>query len=97
MSTKRAPEALEYYWLDVNCTHKPKVWDDCDEVRFSKEQKSDLFGKLPVFVTSEYQPYDPLPKEAEGLPERFMVVWGGRTFYVNTEGSNFCRYALEVI
>jgi hypothetical protein len=97
MSTKRAPEAVEYYWLDENCTKKPPTWDDCEEVRFSKEQKSMLFGSLPVLVTSDYQPINDLPKEAKHMPERFMVVWGGRTFYVNTEGCTYCRYALEVI
>jgi hypothetical protein len=97
MSTKRAPEAVEYYWLDDNATKKPSVWDECDEVRFDKEQQGMLFGKLPVLAVTDYQPEETLPVEADGLPQRFMVVWKGRTFYVNTEGCTYCRYALEVI
>jgi hypothetical protein len=84
MSILRAPDAVEYYWLDEFCSDKPKVWDDCQEVRFSKEQQSILFGKLPVLEVTDCDPVDYLPKEADGLPQRFMINLKGRTFYVNT-------------
>jgi hypothetical protein len=97
MSKKRAPEAVEYYWLDENCVRNAHTWDDCDEIKFTKEQQAMFFGKLPVLGTADYQPREELPKEADGFPDRFMVVWKGRTFYVYTDGRNYCRYTLEVV
>lgn len=90
-----------YAACDAQTTRKPGDWDEVKKWEFTKQEQGVLFGRLPVFefLDPEAFPLDPLWADAEhgpDKPQRLMLNFKGKTFYVNTEGHNYPRYILEV-
>lgn len=88
-----------YKTLDSHTTRKPSCWSEAQTVNVEETLCGILFGRLPVIeITSpEYEPLDDL---MEGLyttiGQRFMLNKDGKTYYVNNEGYNYCRYVAHI-
>lgn len=90
-----------YAAVDAKTTRKPGDWDDIPAWDFTKEEQGLLFGRLPVYEWNDPDafPLDPLWADTEHdktKPQRLMLNFKGKTFYVNTEGHNYPRYIVEV-
>lgn len=92
-------EKVSWKELDERCSRKPSCWSECSVVKVSKNQKNNLLSKLPVIVVDEHTDFAPLESHKNGLPRRFNLVReieGRReSYYVNTEGYDYCRYAFR--
>lgn len=73
-------------------TRKPYRWDDTPLQRGLGEWHAQMLRQLPVVETTSEPLEDFLP---EIHPLECVVRVGERTFYVNTEGSRYARYAFE--
>ena len=82
---------------DAKTLRKPGDWDEIPKLHFTREEQLVLFGRLPVYEWNnpEAYPLDELWEGTEG-PQRLMLNFKGKTYYVNTEGHNYPRYILEV-
>lgn len=73
-------------------TRKPHQWDDATlRLNLSAQQRSALRSLPVVSVCS--QPLEDFT-DATG-PMEFIAIVDGRSFYVNTEGATYARYAFE--
>lgn len=92
-------EKVSWKELDERCSRKPSCWSECSVVKVSKNQRNNLLSKLPVIVVDEHTDFAPLESHKNGLPRRFNLVReieGRReSYYVNTEGYDYCRYAFR--
>ena len=79
------------------CARKPATWDECPRHRHSEmpQWQRELIGKLPMIGTDAATPMEPFLGENPPL-ECFVVITGGRCFYVNSEGYNYARYAFRI-
>jgi hypothetical protein len=88
-----ASAALDFRkFLTPLTTRKPFSWDETPMQRGLGEWQAQMLRQLPVVETSAQPLEDFLP---EDHPLECVVRLGERTFYVNTEGSRYARYAFE--
>jgi hypothetical protein len=73
-------------------TRKPYRWDDVPIHRGLSGFHANLLRQIPVVETTSEPLDDFLP---EDHPLEMVVRVGERTFYVNTEGYSYARYAFE--
>ena len=84
-------EAIEHYRHDYG--RKVGDWDDvakCGTVKIPKAHAK-LLTKYDRKVHAIDDTFSSLPT---GAPMVFLLKDGKRTFLVNTEGFNYCRYAV---
>ena len=79
------------------CARKPATWDECPRHRHSEmpQWQRELIGKLPMIGTAAATPMEPFLGDNPPL-ESFVVITGGRCFYVNAEGYTYARYAFRI-
>jgi hypothetical protein len=86
-----------YTTIDTMTARKPSCWGDVPAIAVAHELKGILFGRLPV-LEIESAEYHPLDDIEGGCPnQRFMLNYGKKTYYVNCEGYNYCRYICEIV
>jgi hypothetical protein len=78
--------------LTLLTTRKPYRWDDTPLHRGLSKWHTSMLRQLPVVQTTSEPLDDFLP---EDHPVEMVVRVGERTFYVNTEGYSYARYAFE--
>lgn len=90
--------------IDGYATRKPCDWAEVDLLPLSERTDAVLnaLRELPVFNTPEkgYEPLSDFPagwNVINGIRyTRFLLSVEGQDYYINTEGSNYCRYAVRL-
>lgn len=88
-----------YKDIDSNTTRKPSCWEEAKVLYVEQALCEILFGRLPVveITDSEYHPLDDLMEGLRNtIGQRFMLNKDGKTYYVNNEGYNYCRYIARI-
>lgn len=85
---------MKHLPLDNKCERKPMDWSDLLERSLTREETATV-KELPVVdLPADHKPMrDDL---AEGTPQRFVARVGEKTYYVNTEGYSYVRYAFRL-
>jgi hypothetical protein len=77
-------------------SRKPARWDEVTHTI-----KRSLLPTLPVYNATELGvAFHPLADFRKPIDQQFFLVYfpkSEETFLVNTEGSNYCRYAARVV
>lgn len=90
--------------IDGFTTRKPCDWAEVDLLPIAERSEAVLnaLRELPVFNPPEegYEPLADFPagyNVIDGIRHtRFLLTINGEDYYINTEGSNYCRYAVRL-
>jgi hypothetical protein len=92
--------------IDGYATRKPSDWAEVELLPLSErtEEVLNALRELPVFNPPHdaYEPLEDFPAGYTVIPfdgvarTRFLLTINGEDYYINTEGSNYCRYALRL-
>lgn len=98
MNTDPRTDLILFHYFDDKASRKPKCWDEADEIKTTTDVQRILFSRLPIIVVGwAIEPTDSFIKESDTSNGRCIVKWKGRSFYVNTEGYDYARYAAELV
>jgi hypothetical protein len=90
--------------IDGFTTRKPSDWAEVELLPLAERTEAVLnaLRELPVF-NPPHDAYEPLEDFPEGHTvingftfTRFLLSINGEDYYINTEGSNYCRYAVRL-
>jgi hypothetical protein len=92
--------------IDGYATRKPSDWAEVELLPLAErtEEVLNALRELPVFNPPHdaYEPLEDFPAGYTVIPfdgvarTRFLFTINGEDYYINTEGSNYCRYALRL-
>lgn len=85
-----------YEAIDAITTRKPCELSDVRTEAFYPETQGVLFGRLPVLEVDDDVDFCPMDSLCPKMGQRFMLNHKDNTYYVNTEGYDYCRYMLRI-
>jgi hypothetical protein len=85
-----------YEAVDSKTTRKPSDLSDVATEAFFPETQGVLFGRLPVLEVDDDADFCPMDDLSIKMGQRFMLNYRDETYYVNTEGYEYCRYMLRI-
>lgn len=89
--------------IDGYLTRKPCDWAEVEPLPVSERTPAVIAAlrELPVIEAPEgYEPLDDFPTtfnpDWNTVGTRFILQVEGHSYYINTEGASYCRYALSI-